>query len=113
MAERSGDQLERMPCAPSKSSRKNQRRQWVPHAEIVNEKALLAAEDKALLPAQRHRRGMIRAFIGNLAQSGGRPNRAAGIEPSTAYTLLRGTPATFTIDKASSKLAMLCNIKTS
>ena len=51
----------------------NQRRQWVPLSDIPEhvQKAFLAAEDKRFY---RHRgideRGLIRAFIGNLAQSG-------------------------------------------
>jgi membrane carboxypeptidase/penicillin-binding protein len=59
----------------------NQRRVWVPLADIPEhvQKAFLAAEDKRFY--QHHgidERGLIRAFIGNLAASG----RPQGARPS-------------------------------
>ena len=70
----------------------NQRRQWVPLSDIPEhvQKAFLAAEDKRFY---RHRgideRGLNRAFIGNLAQSG-RPQGGSTITQQIVKNLLVG-----------------------
>ena len=75
----------------------NQRRQWVPLAEIPEnvQKAFLAAEDKRFY---RHKgideRGLIRAFIGNLAQSG-RPQGGSTITQQIVKNLLVGEDLTY------------------
>ena len=75
----------------------NQRREWVPLADIPEhvQKAFLAAEDKRFY---RHRgideRGLIRAFIGNLAQSG-RPQGGSTITQQIVKNLLVGEDLTY------------------
>ena len=75
----------------------NQRRQWVPLTEIPEnvQKAFLAAEDKRFY---RHKgideRGLIRAFIGNLAQSG-RPQGGSTITQQIVKNLLVGEDLTY------------------
>jgi penicillin-binding protein 1A len=75
----------------------NQRRQWVPLRDIPEQvqKAFLAAEDKRFY---RHRgideRGLIRAFIGNLAQSG-RPQGGSTITQQIVKNLLVGEDLTY------------------
>src|SRR3979411_2201350 len=75
----------------------NQRRQWVPLADIPEnvQKAFLAAEDKRFY---RHKgidaRGLIRAFIGNLAQSG-RPQCGPTITQQIVKNLLVGEELTY------------------
>ena len=75
----------------------NQRRQWVPLGDIPQhvQKAFLAAEDKRFY---RHRgideRGLIRAFIGNLAQSG-RPQGGSTITQQIVKNLLVGEDLTY------------------
>ena len=75
----------------------NQRRQWVPLSDIPEhvQKAFLAAEDKRFY---RHRgideRGLIRAFIGNLAQSG-RPQGGSTITQQIVKNLLVGKDLTY------------------
>ena len=75
----------------------NQRRQWVPLAEIPEnvQQAFLAAEDKRFY---RHKgideRGLIRAFIGNLAQSG-RPQGGSTITQQIVKNLLVGEDLTY------------------
>jgi membrane carboxypeptidase/penicillin-binding protein len=75
----------------------NQRRQWVPLSDIPEhvQKAFLAAEDKRFY---RHRgideRGLIRAFIGNLAQSG-RPQGGSTITQQIVKNLLVGEDLTY------------------
>ena len=75
----------------------NQRRQWVPLGDIPEhvQKAFLAAEDKRFY---RHRgideRGLIRAFIGNLAQSG-RPQGGSTITQQIVKNLLVGEDLTY------------------
>ena len=75
----------------------NQRRQWVPLSDIPDhvQKAFLAAEDKRFY---RHRgideRGLIRAFIGNLAQSG-RPQGGSTITQQIVKNLLVGEDLTY------------------
>ena len=75
----------------------NQRRQWVPLADIPEhvQKAFLAAEDKRFY---RHKgideRGLIRAFIGNLAQSG-RPQGGSTITQQIVKNLLVGEDLTY------------------
>ena len=75
----------------------NQRREWVPLADIPEhvQKAFLAAEDKRFY---RHKgideRGLIRAFIGNLAQSG-RPQGGSTITQQIVKNLLVGDDLTY------------------
>src|SRR4029077_13573696 len=75
----------------------NQRRQWVPLSDIPEhvQKAFLAAEDKHFYE---HRgideRGLIRAFIGNLAQSG-RPQGGSTISQQLVKNLLVGEDRTY------------------
>ena len=75
----------------------NQRREWVSLADIPEhvQKAFLAAEDKRFY---RHRgideRGLIRAFIGNLAQSG-RPQGGSTITQQIVKNLLVGEDLTY------------------
>src|SRR3954469_19386825 len=75
----------------------NQRRQWVPLSDIPEhvQKAFLAAEDKRFY---RHKgideRGLIRAFIGNLAQSG-RPQGGSTITQQIVKNLLVGEDLTY------------------
>jgi penicillin-binding protein 1A len=75
----------------------NQRREWVPLAGIPEnvQKAFLAAEDKRFY---RHKgideRGLIRAFIGNLAQSG-RPQGGSTITQQIVKNLLVGEDLTY------------------
>src|SRR3977135_4005661 len=75
----------------------NQRRVWVPLADIPEnvQKAFLAAEDKRFY---RHKgideRGLIRAFIGNLAQSG-RPQGGSTITQQIVKNLLVGEDLTY------------------
>ena len=75
----------------------NQRREWVPLADIPEhvQKAFLAAEDKRFY---RHKgideRGLIRAFIGNLAQSG-RPQGGSTITQQIVKNLLVGEDLTY------------------
>ena len=75
----------------------NQRRQWVPLGDIPEhvQKAFLAAEDKRFY---RHKgideRGLIRAFIGNLAQSG-RPQGGSTITQQIVKNLLVGEDLTY------------------
>ena len=75
----------------------NQRREWVSLADIPEhvQRAFLAAEDKRFY---RHRgideRGLIRAFIGNLAQSG-RPQGGSTITQQIVKNLLVGEDLTY------------------
>ena len=75
----------------------DQRRVWVPLAEIPAhvQKAFIAAEDKRFY---QHRgideRGLIRAFIGNLAQSG-RPQGGSTITQQLVKNLLVGDDLTY------------------
>src|SRR5882757_3997517 len=75
----------------------NQRRVWVPLADIPEhvQKAFVAAEDKNFF---RHKgideRGLIRAFIGNLAQSG-RPQGGSTITQQIVKNLLVGEDLTY------------------
>src|SRR4249919_1336363 len=75
----------------------NQRRQWVPLADIPEhvQKAFLAAEDKRFY---QHRgideRGLIRAFIGNLADPG-RPQGGSTITQQVVKNLLVGDDVTY------------------
>jgi membrane carboxypeptidase/penicillin-binding protein len=75
----------------------NQRRVWVPLADIPEhvQKAFLAAEDKRFY--QHHgidERGLIRAFIGNLAASG-RPQGGSTITQQIVKNLLVGEDLTY------------------
>ena len=75
----------------------NQRRQWVPLADIPEhvQKAFLAAEDKRFYRHQGiDERGLIRAFIGNLAQSG-RPQGGSTITQQIVKNLLVGEDLTY------------------
>src|SRR6476661_6431545 len=75
----------------------NQRRQWVPLDEIPEnvQKAFLAAEDKRFYRHQGiDERGLIRAFIGNLAQSG-RPQGGSTITQQIVKNLLVGEDLTY------------------
>jgi membrane carboxypeptidase/penicillin-binding protein len=70
----------------------NQRRVWVPLAEIPQpvQEAFLAAEDKRFYEHKGiDERGLIRAFIGNLAQSG-RPQGGSTITQQIVKNLLVG-----------------------
>jgi penicillin-binding protein 1A len=75
----------------------NQRRVWVPLADIPEhvQKAFVAAEDKRF---HQHKgideRGLIRAFIGNLAQSG-RPQGGSTITRQIVKNLLVGEDLTY------------------
>src|SRR5262249_56323815 len=75
----------------------NQRRVWVPLADIPEhvQKAFLAAEDRRFY---RHKgideRGLIRAFIGNLASSG-RPQGGSTITQQIVKNLLVGEDLTY------------------
>jgi membrane carboxypeptidase/penicillin-binding protein len=75
----------------------NQRREWVPSPTFPEnvQKAFLAAEDKRFY---RHKgideRGLIRAFIGNLAQSG-RPQGGSTITQQIVKNLLVGEDLTY------------------
>src|SRR5438270_3432011 len=75
----------------------NQRRQWVPLTEIPEnvQKAFLAAEDKRFY---RHKgideRGLIRAYIANLAHSG-RPQGGSTITQQIVKNLLVGEDVTY------------------
>jgi penicillin-binding protein 1A len=66
----------------------NQRRVWIPLADIPEQvqKAFLAAEDKRFYQHKGiDERGLIRAFVGNLAQSGARRKSSSFISiPSTS-----------------------------
>jgi penicillin-binding protein 1A len=73
------------------------RRQWVPLSDIPEQvqKAFVAAEDKRFY--QHHgvdERGMIRAFVGNLAGSG-RPQGGSTITQQVVKNLLTGDDATY------------------
>src|SRR4051812_15353211 len=75
----------------------NQRRIWVPLAQIPAhvQKAFVAAEDKRFY--EHHgidERGLIRAFIGNLAQSG-RPQGGSTITQQVVKNLLVGEDLTY------------------
>ena len=75
----------------------NQRRQWVPLSDIPEhvQKAFLAAEDKRFYRHQGiDERGLIRAFIGNLAQSG-RPQGGSTITQQIVKNLLVGEDLTY------------------
>ena len=75
----------------------NQRRQWVPLADIPEnvQKAFLAAEDKRFYQHKGiDERGLIRAFIGNLAQSG-RPQGGSTITQQIVKNLLVGEDLTY------------------
>ena len=75
----------------------NQRRQWVPLGDIPEhvQKAFLAAEDKRFYRHQGiDERGLIRAFIGNLAQSG-RPQGGSTITQQIVKNLLVGEDLTY------------------
>src|SRR6185312_7669394 len=70
----------------------NQRRQWVPLSDIPEhvQKAFLAAEDKRFYRHQGiDERGLIRAFVGNLAQPG-RPQGGSTITQQVVKNLLVG-----------------------
>src|SRR5262245_3874998 len=70
----------------------NQRRVWVPLADIPEQvqKAFIAAEDKRFFQHKGiDERGLIRAFIGNLAQSG-RPQGGSTITQQVVKNLLVG-----------------------
>lgn len=70
----------------------NQRRVWVPIAEIPQQvqKSFIAAEDKRFFEHKGiDERGLIRAFIGNLAQSG-RPQGGSTITQQVVKNLLVG-----------------------
>src|SRR4051794_11959573 len=75
----------------------NQRRQWVPLAEIPEnvQKSFLAAEDKRFYQHKGiDERGLIRAFVGNLAQSG-RPQGGSTITQQIVKNLLVGEDLTY------------------
>jgi penicillin-binding protein 1A len=75
----------------------NQRRVWVPIADIPEhvQKAFVAAEDKRFYQHQGiDEHGLIRAFIGNLAQSG-RPQGGSTITQQVAKNLLVGDDLTY------------------
>jgi penicillin-binding protein 1A len=75
----------------------NQRRVWVPLAEIPEhvQKAFLAAEDKRFYQHKGiDERGLIRAFIGNLASSG-RPQGGSTITQQVVKNLLVGEDLTY------------------
>src|SRR5216684_8110275 len=75
----------------------NQRRVWVPLADIPDHvrNAFIAAEDKRFYQHQGiDERGLIRAFIGNLAQSG-RPQGGSTITQQIVKNLLVGEDLTY------------------
>src|SRR4030088_3577394 len=75
----------------------NQRRVWVPLADIPEQvrNAFIAAEDKRFYQHKGiDERGLIRAFIGNLAQSG-RPQRGSTITQQIVKNLLVGEDLTY------------------
>src|SRR5438128_4677245 len=75
----------------------NQRRVWVPLADIPEhvQKAFLAAEDKRFYQHKGiDERGLIRAFIGNLASSG-RPQGGSTITQQIVKNLLVGEDLTY------------------
>src|SRR5215813_13511491 len=75
----------------------NQRRLWVPLADIPEhvQKAFLAAEDKRFYQHKGiDERGLIRAFIGNLAASG-RPQGGSTITQQIVKNLLVGEDLTY------------------
>jgi penicillin-binding protein 1A len=75
----------------------NQRRVWVPIAEIPEhvQKAFVAAEDKRFYQHKGiDEHGLIRAFIGNLAQSG-RPQGGSTITQQIVKNLLVGEDLTY------------------
>ena len=75
----------------------NQRRVWVPLADIPEQvqKAFLAAEDKRFYQHKGiDERGLIRAFIGNLAASG-RPQGGSTITQQIVKNLLVGDDLTY------------------
>jgi penicillin-binding protein 1A len=75
----------------------NQRRVWVPLADIPEtvQKAFLAAEDKRFFEHKGiDERGIIRAFIGNLAHSG-RPQGGSTITQQIVKNLLVGEDLTY------------------
>src|SRR6478672_9408750 len=75
----------------------NQRRQWVPLSDIPDhvQKAFLAAEDKRFYQHKGiDERGLIRAFIGNLASSG-RPQGGSTITQQIVKNLLVGEDLTY------------------
>src|SRR5207253_1574102 len=75
----------------------NQRRVWVPLADIPEQvqKAFLAAEDKRFYQHKGiDERGLIRAFIGNLAASG-RPQGGSTITQQIVKNLLVGEDLTY------------------
>jgi penicillin-binding protein 1A len=76
---------------------KNQRRVWVPLVDIPEhvQKAFIAAEDKRFYQHKGiDERGLIRAFIGNLASSG-RPQGGSTITQQTVKNLLVGEDLTY------------------
>ena len=75
----------------------NQRRVWVPLADIPEhvQKAFIAAEDKRFYQHKGiDERGLIRAFIGNLAQPG-RPQGGSTITQQVVKNLLVGDDVTY------------------
>ena len=75
----------------------NQRRVWVPVADIPEhvQKAFIAAEDKRFFHHKGiDERGLIRAFIGNLAHSG-RPQGGSTITQQVVKNLLVGEDLTY------------------
>src|SRR3954467_14008605 len=75
----------------------NQRRIWVPLADIPAhvQKAFIAAEDKRFYEHKGiDERGLIRAFIGNLAQSG-RPQGGSTVTQQVVKNLLVGEDLTY------------------
>jgi membrane carboxypeptidase/penicillin-binding protein len=75
----------------------NQRRVWVPLADIPEhvQKAFIAAEDKRFYDHKGvDERGLIRAFIGNLAQSG-RPQGGSTITQQIVKNVLVGDDLTY------------------
>jgi penicillin-binding protein 1A len=75
----------------------NQRRVWIPLADIPEQvqKAFLAAEDKRFYQHKGiDERGLIRAFVGNLAQSG-RPQGGSTITQQIVKNLLVGNDLTY------------------
>src|SRR6202011_4250960 len=75
----------------------NQRRVWVALADIPEhvQKAFVAAEDKRFYEHKGiDERGIIRAFIGNLAQSG-RPQGGSTITQQVVKNLLVGDDVTY------------------
>ena len=75
----------------------NQRRVWVPLADIPDyvQKAFIAAEDKRFYEHKGiDERGLIRAFIGNLAQPG-RPQGGSTITQQVVKNLLVGDDVTY------------------